>query len=80
MNLLPILPLDGGHIAETLLVSRKGAQGGVLAHQVSFVLATVLAAVMVATHSLYLAFFYGSLAYTSFQFFQHSGPRWRRYN
>ena len=80
MNLLPVLPLDGGHISEALLVGRIGEQGRVRAYQVSFVMAVVVTLVAAIEGSTYLAFFFASMAFGSFQYLQNSTTRWRRYD
>ena len=41
-NLLPILPLDGGHVVESLLVASKPAQGRVWARYLTLALCAVL--------------------------------------
>lgn len=77
MNLLPIIPLDGGRISESWLQSRWGAAGRQRAFQISMVLAGIMALVGLFQRSLFLALLYGSLAFSSYQALQQTRPSWR---
>lgn len=67
VNLLPIYPLDGGHIARSVLVRLHPTQGTRWSLMLSFLMA-VLVAVMAAVQwrDFYAAIFFGYLAYGSY--------------
>jgi Zn-dependent protease len=63
-NLVPILPLDGGHVLNGIL----GPNNQRITYTVSFALAALLAASMLFyTGSLWNTVFFGMLAYENFQ-------------
>jgi len=67
MNLLPILPLDGGHIMQGLLPVRYTH----LAPRIGFVLSvTVAVAGLVLLNSIFMAVLFGFFAYTNWQMMQ----------
>jgi Zn-dependent protease len=67
MNLLPILPLDGGHIMQGLLPVKYSH----LAPRIGFVLAVVVAiAGLVLLKSIFMAVIFGFFAYTNWQMMQ----------
>ena len=76
VNLLPIYPLDGGHIAREVFAMvdpRRGLRGSLI---LSFVAATVMAAVgAVLWRSIFTAVFFGYLAYSSYMMFQSMSGR-----
>ena len=86
VNLLPVLPLDGGHISEALFERREGYSGKRKALMLSAVVAGALTALGLLTHSLYLAMMFGVLAIGSLQklesmkafFARRSYEEWRR--
>jgi len=63
-NLLPILPLDGGHIFAGL----AGPRHSTLVYQVGMILAVLMAvAGLLFLHSLFMAILFGMLAYGNWQ-------------
>lgn len=67
MNLLPILPLDGGHIFAGIV----GPKGASMVPKVGFVLALIVAiAGLVFLNSLFTAILFGMLAYSNWQMMQ----------
>jgi membrane-associated protease RseP (regulator of RpoE activity) len=76
VNLLPIYPLDGGHIAREVFAMadpRRGLRGSLI---LSFVAATVMAAVgAVLWRSILTAVFFGYLAYGSYTMLQSMSGR-----
>jgi Zn-dependent protease len=68
MNLLPVFPLDGGQISMQLFMLRDSYGGMVRALQLSIGVAVVVAifALVVMRGELYLAFLFGSLAYSNY--------------
>lgn len=67
VNLLPIYPLDGGHIAREVCMIGRPRQGLMLSLQISLVAAIAMAFVGLSWRSLLVAFFFGYLAYTSYR-------------
>jgi len=67
LNLLPILPLDGGHITNEVLniCHPRGALR--ISLWVSVVVATAMAATGLLSHDWFRLLLFGSLAYSSFQ-------------
>jgi Zn-dependent protease len=93
LNLLPIWPLDGGHITKDLLDgARPGGQGIRTAYGISLVLAALLTIHCIAGANghkfipflpafggIFAALLFGSLAVQSWQLLQQErNPPWRR--
>jgi Zn-dependent protease len=82
INLLPIYPLDGGHIARELFTIKGNVRRGVVR---SLWLSVAVAAVfgvfgLVILESLYMALIFGYLAYVNYrtiQAYQNYGPDYR---
>lgn len=74
VNLLPVLPLDGGHISEALFEKRDGHRGKRKALVLSAWVAAILAVLGLLTQSLYLAMMYGVLAVGSVQKLEEQKP------
>ena len=75
VNLMPILPLDGGHIARELLTAVNPAQGVRQSLILSLLIGTLLTTLaIISWHDAFLAIFFGSLAYASFA--ELSGRAW----
>jgi stage IV sporulation protein FB len=67
VNLLPIYPLDGGHIAREILLKLSPGSGIRLSLGLSIAAAAAMAAVGgMQWHDWYLALFFGYLAYSSY--------------
>ena len=78
MNLLPVYPLDGGHIARELCTLRSARSGIILSLRISF--ATAIAFALVALflwNSLFVAVLFGYMAFMNFQTLQrYQQDRW----
>jgi stage IV sporulation protein FB len=61
LNLLPVLPLDGGRITELYVKPQKRV------YQIAFVTAAAMVAFALFRGSLYMAFFFGFLAYQNYK-------------
>lgn len=80
MNLIPVLPLDGGQIARELIGMRRPHEDASLAHRLSFVVAVCVAIVSLVNPSLvesllfldakFFAFFFAYLAFLNYQSLQ----------
>jgi Zn-dependent protease len=70
LNLLPIMPLDGGQIAMVFLSMHDRRQGARRAYIVSLVTAGLVALYFVQEKQYYNAFLFGLLAMSSFQILQ----------
>ncbi len=67
LNLLPLYPLDGGQITHELLTWHRGWQGKRLTHQISIGVGVAVAIYAISNDRLFLAIFFGFLAYTNYQ-------------
>jgi len=67
LNLLPVLPLDGGHIMQELLCLRNPTWGLFRAGQISFVVAAGVALWALMSGSFFLAILFAYLAYSNYQ-------------
>ena len=65
LNLLPIDPLDGGHIASALFGSLFSRRGEIFAHVLSLLFAGGLAVYCLAERNYFMAFFFGLFAHHS---------------
>ena len=78
INLLPILPLDGGRIAEQLFVMHDSYGGLVKCIQLSIV--TAIGMAILSFGDMFSMFFFGSLAFSSYQMYMQihgrGGDRW----
>jgi stage IV sporulation protein FB len=77
VNLLPVLPLDGGRIAETVLNRFRPYDGARLAATLSIVVAGVVAAFFLLHRDrfgTYPGLLFGLLAFSNFQALQTRGP------
>lgn len=73
LNLLPVLPLDGGQIARELLGLRNPSWGLVRAAQISFLVGAGVAFWAALSSNFFLAVLFGYLAYSNYQLL--AGPR-----
>jgi Zn-dependent protease len=68
LNLLPVIPLDGGHIAEIILTRQDPVRGAKRSRTVSWIAAGIVALFgLVAVQSPYLFIFFGYLAVVNYQ-------------
>lgn len=71
INLLPVYPLDGGHVSRYILTQHDPMSGLRTSLWVSVITGGILAVVgMVFLGSIYMAFLFGLLAFQSFQMLQ----------
>jgi Zn-dependent protease len=78
MNLLPVYPLDGGHISRELFVSGDPYGGILKSLWLSVIVAIVVAVgglMGMGRGGIYLAILFGSLAFSNYQLIQHLGGR-----
>ncbi len=74
INLLPVFPLDGGQIANSLLCMNDPMRGSFRALQVSLITALILAVGgYVVMHSIFMALMFGSLAYSNYMTMKQMG-------
>jgi len=66
LNLIPVLPLDGGQIARELLGLRNPAVGAYRAAALSFVVGGAMAALCIFSGNWFLAVLFGYLAYMNY--------------
>ncbi len=67
VNLLPIYPLDGGHVARELCQVWRPRQGIVLSLQISALCAGAMAILGLMSGELFVAIFFGYFAYMSYR-------------
>lgn len=67
MNLLPVLPLDGGHISHAIATRIFGKRGVLASQGLSLVLSAAVAAWGVSSGSIFLAIFFGMYAVQALQ-------------
>ncbi|MEO2046375.1 MAG: site-2 protease family protein [Pirellulales bacterium] len=70
VNLLPIYPLDGGHVARELCQFWKPRQGIILSLQISMFCAAGMAILGFLSSGLFIALFFGYFAYMSYRTLQ----------
>lgn len=70
VNLLPIYPLDGGHVARELCQLWKPRQGIILSLQISMFCAAGMAILGFLSGGLFIALFFGYFAYMSYRTLQ----------
>ena len=75
INLVPVLPLDGGQIARSIVLMRGGDIRQAL--WVSVIAAGLTAAYGMSIGQTYLAIFFLLMGVSSFQMLQQVGDRWR---
>lgn len=74
INLLPVYPLDGGHVSRYILIQHDPMSGLRTSLWVSVITGGILAvAGMVFLGSIYMAFLFGLLAFQSYQMLQSIG-------
>jgi stage IV sporulation protein FB len=71
VNLLPVLPLDGGQISRDLLTHFSPRKGLTIALQLSLVTGVLVAAWALSIRSTYVAILFGLLAFQSFSELQN---------
>ena len=67
VNLLPVLPLDGGRICSELLNARSSHNGQLRSLQIGIVVAGLAAAFFLTHKQLYAGLLFGSLAYENYR-------------
>ena len=84
VNLLPIMPLDGGHVSQILLTRFNGAHGLRWSHIVSLLTAGIIAGYCLTRPNpdIFLVVMFGSLALMSYQSLQaiHQSQLYRSQN
>lgn len=76
INLLPVIPLDGGNVMRYFLIQRDPWNGMRTALWISVITGAAAAVVgLTLLNSIYMAFLFGLLAFQSFQLLQASGGR-----
>ena len=78
INLFPVYPLDGGHIAKTLLCLKDPWNGQRTALLLSMIVGAGVAVMSVITQNIFLAILFGSLAFSNWERYQQEGGgrRW----
>lgn len=77
VNLLPIWPLDGGHIARGFFERRYGREGLRRSLKVSAITAAITAILALTSGDMDLVIFFGVMAATSMQALEGLGPVYR---
>ena len=77
VNLLPVLPLDGGHVMRHTVYWWTGRSDDHLPLRISITAGALVAAVALTRNSLWIAAMFSFMAYQSYQLLQHL-PRSRR--
>lgn len=70
-NLIPVYPLDGGHVAREIFMQadpRNGLKNSLI---LSIIAAGLIAVIGLQTGSMFMAIFFGFMAYSSYQMLQH---------
>lgn len=70
INLIPVLPLDGGHLFTIIMEKLFGFKGIKAAHLISFILGGALTIVFFVMNQLFLGILFFMLAFTSFRAFK----------
>jgi membrane-associated protease RseP (regulator of RpoE activity) len=77
INLLPVYPLDGGHVSRYILIQRDPWNGIRVSLWISVVAGGLLAVLgVLAFGSIYMGFLFGLLAFQSFQMLQTLAGRY----
>lgn len=77
INLLPVYPLDGGHVSRYILIQRDPWNGLRASLWISVITGGILAVVgLVFLGSIYMAFLFGMLAFQSYQMMQGLAGRY----
>jgi Zn-dependent protease len=77
VNLLPIYPLDGGHVARELFTLTNARRGIVQSLWLSVIAAGVMAAFGLSRNSILVTFMFGYLAYASYQTLRAYEQHWQ---
>ena len=77
INLLPVMPLDGGHVARAMLSTQ--ANGLRKSLQLSTVTGALVAGLGVLTGNTFLMIMFGLFAYQSWEQINQASPRYDRY-
>jgi len=77
INLLPIYPLDGGHVARELFTLRNPRRGIIQSLQLSIGAAALMALYAIFQQSLFTCVMFGLLAYSSYQALVAYQNHWR---
>lgn len=75
VNLLPVMPLDGGRICAEYLHAPTSYKGKRITHQIGMIVGAVVALMFFQSGSLFAAILFGSLAGWNYQQLQQSNQR-----
>jgi Zn-dependent protease len=78
VNLLPVLPLDGGHVMQQVLYWWTGTRDDTIALRISIGVAILMAFAALAYEMFWMAGLFGFMAYDNYQSLQRRPP-WRVY-